>query len=147
MCACVLSFQITTSRGVGCAEANFPGVYSRIASPDALSWLKKEACRLSGIKPCKLSLSSNYNNQLMPSLTTTALATSTTPISTDNTIVSLKDTKNCRDASSFVGVHGILRNCSWVDDQDTQKRGRRCQFYNKKCPQVCKDLYPSIKLC
>lgn len=46
-------------RGNGCARAGYPGVYARVASSEAMSWIKETACSLSRLDSCSLRLS-NY---------------------------------------------------------------------------------------
>ena len=131
-------------RGVGCAEARYPGVYSRVASSDALDWLKREACKLSGIEPCSLTFASNST----ASNTDAGSIVVATPAAVSNgNTGSFGSKNNCKDAVSFVGLQGVVRSCDWVVGSNPTQWRRRCQAYKDQCPMTCKDLLPSEKRC
>jgi hypothetical protein len=85
-------------RGNGCARVGYPGVYARVASSEAIRWIKENACPLSRIDSCSLRLSNNisspsstdednsYDNQPIPSHSETSSSSSPSPSNTNDDV-------------------------------------------------------------
>ena len=100
-----------TSWGAGCANATYPGVYTRIDK--GYGWIEETICT-------DLSPSDCWKNGNIPHVTS------------DGKV----QVQTCEDQGEFIGLgkKRLPRNCAWVK----QNEKWRCPWYGEDfCPQTC----------